>query len=223
MKGSSLLLCWLWWLWFLAVVCVLKPCEISSCRLWYIGPSIYIYIHAFVHHSPSLLRSCSLSLFRSLARFHTHALSPRSFSPSFCLAQIRSPIAANSRTGRRREGGRVFFSQGAWHIHILQSGACAADWLTWFNWRKQDRNKSVFAWDEQKRMNLVVLVIYERQSVYVTVCNPVWYRLIVLDYSRVLLRIICRGEVRAAVKAPVRAPVCVVRPAVPIRRVTHCL
>ena len=49
--------------------------------------------------------------------------------------------------------------------------------------------------------------------------TPFFFPVFVVVFSRV----ICRGEVRAAVEAPVRAPVRVIRPAVPIRRVAHCL
>lgn len=41
--------------------------------------------------------------------------------------------------------------------------------------------------------------------------------------SIVVLRIICCGEMGATVKPSLRAPVRMVRPAMPIRRVAHCL
>lgn len=41
--------------------------------------------------------------------------------------------------------------------------------------------------------------------------------------STAILRVICRGDMGTTVEPPVRAPVCMVRPAVPIRRVAHCL
>lgn len=42
-------------------------------------------------------------------------------------------------------------------------------------------------------------------------------------YSKLSLYVICRGKMRRAVESPVSAPVRVVRPTMPVGRVTNCL
>lgn len=107
--------------------CVSKPCEISSCRLCYIiGPSIYIYIHAFVHHSPGSSVSPSLVL--------AHA---RPLPPSFLSHLVRLRQIAELGGGGV-EGGRGLGQGKSWLILILQSRTCAAaGWHTRYSLRKK--------------------------------------------------------------------------------------
>lgn len=87
-----------------------------------------IIMQIMIHRSEYLhLHSCVRAPFPGssvlLSHSHTRPL-PRSFSPSFCLIQIRSPIAANSRTGRRREGG-VLARGGLAYTYITEWGLCS--------------------------------------------------------------------------------------------------
>lgn len=109
------------------------------------------------------MRSCTIPpvLGAALSSPPTHSLPPfsppplRSFSSLFFSAWrrlIRSPIATNSRDGRRK--GRVVFSMflfafsheagRGWHVHILQCGLCSSSSSRLVYTVQQDINKSPF-------------------------------------------------------------------------------
>lgn len=169
MKGS----CWLLFVCYggygssplRARVCVLKPCEISSCRLWYIG-SEYLHLHSCVRapfpgvlgpwfHTHSLTHALApfFSLFFLFLFFFLNFL-----SHFFCLVEICSPIATNPRTGEGEKGG-MGCSLGVGIYIYYRVGACAA--AEWFKWIKHK-----FSREEPK----ILAVYFNVQFVYV--CNP---------------------------------------------------